>query len=219
MKKIKNNPYDFLEKEGINPEQLSKSAIEGLALFDDAAADIEQLGKDVSDDLIASADAIGLEVTELLKAEVKKVKGVLQEELDSQISEEKRQQLSTKTLEEARLNMKRVEDCEKLLKEAASNYRKAKKEAGLLPQKSKPTITKKLSNGISKLLRSVTYNNKKVKDDQKKLAALEKEAKVFVNKVKVILGLTSVKGIEQAIQKEIKKFTDPLEEKESNNVT
>ncbi len=112
---IKNNPFVFLDKSGIDPKLLSADSREGLELFKDTMTDFEIMPND--ENLKKQVEEIGKSVIEILEKDIKRIKG---EAVESEQENEKHQvkkHQSKKTIERTDRTFDDLELCRQRLRD------------------------------------------------------------------------------------------------------
>lgn len=203
MVKLKNNPYDLLEKENISKKLLSESALKGLSIFDDTLKDLDKFPDDKG--LKKEAETIGKEITELVQEDIDRIKLETRDEIEENAKKETRKVQSKKVVEKAEIMFNDMALCRKKLKE---DYQRRVESGEIQPRKKKTLVTKLRQE----LVRTATLIPKNLKDDASVIQKTQKAVLNFLNELKGIWGLNKIKPIQDEIKDKFKKLEEKADE-------
>lgn len=202
MAKLKNNPYDLLEKENISKKLLSEDALKGLSIFDETLADVEQFPDNKK--LKKEAETIGKEISELIQEDIDRIKSETKDEIEENAKKETRKVQSKKVVEKAEKVLDDLAVCRQKLKDE----RQRKIESGEIQPPKKKTLVTKLRQ---ELVRTATLIPKNLKENTDVIQKTQKAVMNFLNELKGIWGLNKIKPIQDEIKDKFKKLEEKAE--------
>ena len=199
MAKIKNNPYDILDKEDISKKLLSEKALISLGLYDKAKMLYEK--RPASNEFKENVEKAGKITSEVIEKEVARIKNELKNETDESEKKEIKKAQSKKIIEKSENVMYDLEICRQKLKED----RKRKVESGEIKPPKKKTITTKLRQELVKTAGMIPKN---LKGDTKIIQRTQKALLNFLSELKSIWGLNKIKPIQDELEAKFKKMEE-----------
>lgn len=199
MAKIKSNPNDLLEKEGISKSMLSDKAIKSLELFSRANALYEK--RPSLKEAQEQAEKAGKIASEVIKKEIERIKSEVKNETEEKEKREVKKVQSKKIVEKSEKIMDDLTLCRQKLKED----RKRKIENGEVQPPKKKTLVTKLRQ---ELVRTATLIPKNLKEDASVIKRTQKAVLNFLNELKGIWGLNKIKAIQDEINDKFKKLEE-----------
>lgn len=197
MAKVKNNPYELLDKEDISKKMLSEKALVSLSLFDKANMLYEK--RPTSKEFQESAEKAGKITSDVIAKEIIRIKGELKNEIEETEKKEIKKSQSKKIIEKSEKVLDDLAACRQKLKDD----RKRKIESGEIQPPKKKTLVTKLRQ---ELVRTATLIPKNLKDDSSVIQRTQKAVLNFLNELKGIWGLNKIKPIQDEIKEKFKKM-------------
>lgn len=197
MAKVKNNPYELLDKEDISKKLLSEKALVSLSLFDKANMLFEK--RPTSKEFQESAEKAGQITSEVIKKEIVRIKGELKNEIEETEKKEIKKSQSKKIVEKSEKVLDDLAVCRQKLKDD----RKRKIETGEIQPPKKKKLTTKLRQD---LIHTITLIPKNLKEDKNVIQRTQKAILNFLNELKGIWGLDKIKPIQDEIKEKFKKL-------------
>lgn len=205
---IKNNPYDFLARAGVDQKMLGAEAKEALQLFKETMTDFEAYPD--NEDLKKQVESVGKSVIELIEKDVQRIAGEAEQtEVQSEKHKVKKHQ-SKKTIEKT----ERTFDDLDLCRERLRDDRRKKVESGEIAKPKKKTLTTKLRLDLVKIVMLIPKN---LKDDADVLTKTRRAILKFLTELKGIWGLDRIKPIEDDLNKRFEKLEDEADRLAANN--
>ncbi len=205
---IKNNPYEFLKKSGIDEKLLGAESKEGLTLFRETMTDFEAYPD--NQELKGQVEMIGKSVIELLEKDIKRIKSQAVESEEETETRKVKKHQSRKTIEKTNRTFDDLELCRQRLRDD----RRRKVESGEIQKPKKKTLTTKLRLDLVKI---VTLIPMKLKEDVDVLTKTRKAILKFLNELKAIWGLDRIKPIEDDLIKRFAKLETEADRLAANN--
>ena len=199
MAKIKSNPNDLLEKEGISKTMLSDKAIKSLELFNRANVLYEK--RPSLKEAQEQAEKAGKIASEVIKKEIERIKSEVKNEAEEKEKKEVKKVQSKKIVEKSEKILDDLTLCRQKLKED----RKRKIENGEIQPPKKKTLVTKLRQ---ELVRTATLIPKNLKEDASVIKRTQKAVLNFLNELKGIWGLNKIKAIQDEINDKFKKLEE-----------
>ena len=199
MAKIKNNPNDLLEKEGISKSILSEKAIKSLELFNRANTLYEK--RPTLKEAQEQAEKAGKIASEIIKKEIDRIKSEVKNEAEEKEKKEVKKVQSKRIIEKSEKILDDLSFCREKLKED----RKRKIESGEIQPPQKKTLVTKLRQ---ELVRTATLIPKNLKEDASVIQRTQKAVLNFLNELKGIWGLNKIKTIQDEIKDKFKKLEE-----------
>ncbi len=201
MAKIKNNPNELLEKEGISKKMLNEDALKSLSLFDKANMLYEK--RPTSTEIMENAEKAGKMAGIVIQKEIVRIKAELKNEIEEHQEKEIKKTQSKKIVEKSEKILDDLALCRKRLKED----RQRKIESGEIQPPKKKTLVTKLRQ---ELVRTASLIPKNLKDDETVIQKTQKAVLNFLNELKTIWKLNKIKPIQDEIKEKFKKLEDAI---------
>lgn len=205
---IKNNPFVYLDRSGIDQTMLSSEAKEGLELFKETMTDFEVYPND--ENLKKTVEQIGKSVIELLDKDIQRIKGDAEESEKAHETRKVKKHQSKKTVEKTDRTFDDLELCRQRLRDD----RKQKIASGEISKPKKRTLSTKLRIELLKMANLIPKN---LKDDVDVITKTRKAIMKFLNELKAIWGLDRVKPIEDDLIKRFAKLETEADRLAANN--
>lgn len=202
MAKIKDNPNELLDKEGISKSMLGEKALKSLSLFDKANMLYEK--RPTSKEFQEQAEKAGKITVDVIKKEIARIKSEVKNESEEKEKKEVKKAQSKKIVEKSEKVLDDLAFCRQKLKED----RKRKIESGEIQPPKKKTLVTKLRQ---ELVRTVTLIPKNLKEDTDVIQRTQKAVLNFLNDLKGIWGLNKIKPIQDEIKEKFKKLEEKAE--------
>ena len=203
---IKNNPNDFLKKEGIAKKLLSDASKQALKEFDDTLKDLEEFLD--SKELVAMAEQIGQAAIDLLKDDIERIREELKDEAAEKEEKQVKKAQSKRIVEKAEKTMDHLAQCRKLLKEE----RERKIASGEIKKPVKKKLTTKLKDSMKRIVNMMPNT---IKEDKTKIDQTEKAIKKFLSDLKKIWGMNKITPIEDELKDKFDGLKEKIEKKET----
>lgn len=199
MAKIKDNPNELLEKEGISKTMLSEKAVKTLELFNKANILFEK--RPTSKEFQEQAEKAGKIASEVIKKEITRIKSEVKNEAEDKEKKEVKKAQSKKIVEKSEKVLDDLSLCRQKLKED----RQRKLESGEIQAPKKKTLVTKLRQ---ELVRTATLIPKNLKENTDVIQKTQKAVLNFLNELKGIWGLNKIKPIQDEIKEKFKKLEE-----------
>ena len=194
--KIKNNPNDLLQKEGIAKNLLSKAGKEALKDFDDSVKELMEFEDDKA--MMDIVEKMGEATIDLLTDDIARIKEELKDDATEKEKRQVKKAQSKRIVEKAEKTMDHLAQCRRMLKEE----RQKKIETGEIKKPVKKKLTTKLKDSMKRI---VNMMPNAIKEDKAKIDQTEKAITKFLNELKKIWGMNKIKPIEDELKE---KFDD-----------
>lgn len=200
--KIKNDPYAFLETEGVAKSLLSDASKEALQIYDESLEGLKDYPKDKG--LRNMAEQIGKAALDVLQQDIAQLQKTQIKKAEDKETTQKKELQSREILEKSVKAIDYLSECRLKLKEE----RKRKVESGEI----KPPVKKQLTTKLKELFQKIPgLMPTKVRDDKEKIDQTEKALKKFMSELKKIWGLNKIQQMQQEIEEKFEKLKDKAE--------
>jgi hypothetical protein len=200
--KIKNDPYAFLEREGVAKSLLSDASKEALQIYDESLEGLNEYPKDKG--LRNMAEQIGKAALDVLEQDITQLQKTQIKKAEDKETTKKKELQSREILEKSVKAIDYLSECRLKLRQE----RQRKIESGEI----KPPVKKQLTTKLKELFQKIPgLMPTKVKEDKDKIEQTEKAVKKFLCELKKIWGLNRIQQMQQEIEDKFEKLKDKAE--------